>query len=93
MLDAQGIKSSVDTVILEVVKASGAAKDSSSKALSIEPEMELNKDFGLDSLDILELVSALETKFDIEMPDNVFEAVNTVGDLYQYMSVTLTQKS
>ncbi len=93
MLDVQEIRSAVDSVIWEVVKASGAAKDSTGKSPSIEPQMDLNKDFGLDSLDILELVSALETKFDVEMSDDVFEAVDTVDDLYKYMSVTLAKKS
>ena len=91
MLDAQEIRSTVDTVIWEIVKVSGAAAHSAGLFSSIEPQMELNKDFGLDSLDILELVSTLETKFEIEMPDDVFQTVNTVDDLYRYMSVTLAK--
>jgi acyl carrier protein len=93
MLDQEGIRSAVDEAILDVTKASGAAKTSTSKGLSVEPQMELDKDFGLDSLDIVELVNALETRFDIEISDDIFEAVNTVGDLYKYMSMTLAQKS
>jgi acyl carrier protein len=93
MLDQEGIRSAVDEAILEVTKASGAAKTSAGKGLSVEPQMTLDKDFGLDSLDIVELVNALENRFDIELSDDIFEAVNTVGDLYKYMSMTLTQKS
>lgn len=91
MLDAEEIRSTVDSLILDVVKVSGA-KDPTGKS-TIEPQMELNKDFGLDSLDILELVSTLETKFDVEMSDDVFTSVKTVDDLYKYMSVTLAKKS
>jgi acyl carrier protein len=93
MLDQEEIRSAVDEAILEVTKASGAAKTSAGKGLSVEPQMTLDKDFGLDSLDIVELVNALENRFDIELSDDIFEAVNTVGDLYKYMSMTLTQKS
>jgi acyl carrier protein len=94
MLDAQAIRSTVDTIILEVMEMSGAAKSvGGGVPASVEPQMDLSRDFGLDSLDILELVSALETRFGIEMPDDVFEAVSTVGDLHRYMSTTLSQRA
>ena len=38
-------------------------------------------DLGADSLDIVELVMALEEEFDIEIPDNDAEKVVTVGDV------------
>ena len=38
-------------------------------------------DLGADSLDIVELVMALEEEFDIEIPDADAEKVVTVGDL------------
>ena len=93
MLNAQEIKSTVDNVILEVVKVSGASNQPAGNGFSIEPQMKLDKDFGLDSLDFVELVSMLETKFDIELSDDVFDAVDSVDDLYKYMSVTLTKKN
>jgi acyl carrier protein len=93
MLNAEEIRSTVDNVILEVVKVSGASKQPAGNGFSIEPQMKLDKDFGLDSLDFVELVSVLETKFDIELSDDVFDAVNTVDDLYKYMSVTLAKKN
>jgi acyl carrier protein len=93
MLEAQVVRSTVDAVILEVVEMSGAAKHAPGSTAALEPQMDLSRDFGLDSLDILELVSALETKFGIEMADDVFEAVSTVGDLHQYMTATLAQKA
>jgi acyl carrier protein len=93
MLNVQEIKSTVDNVILEVVKVSGASNQPAGNGFSIEPQMKLDKDFGLDSLDFVELVSMLETKFDIELSDDVFDAVDSVDDLYKYMSVTLTKKN
>ena len=38
-------------------------------------------DLGADSLDIVELVMAIEEEFDIEIPDSDAEKVVTVGDV------------
>ena len=42
-------------------------------------------DLGADSLDIVELVMALEEEFDIEIPDADAEKVVTVGDVVGYI--------
>ena len=42
-------------------------------------------DLGADSLDIVELVMALEEEFDIEIPDAGAEKVVTVGDVVDYI--------
>ena len=42
-------------------------------------------DLGADSLDIVELVMALEEEFDIEIPDSDVEKVVTVGDVVYYI--------
>ena len=42
-------------------------------------------DLGADSLDIVELVMALEEEFDIEIPDADAEKVVTVGDVVDYI--------
>ena len=42
-------------------------------------------DLGADSLDIVELVMALEEEFDIEIPDSDAEKVTTVGDVVEYI--------
>jgi acyl carrier protein len=41
----------------------------------------LTDDFGVDSLDILELILRLEASFDIQIPDNALARVRTVGDV------------
>ena len=93
MRDLQEIKATINNVILELLKLSSAAKDPAGAYFSIESHLQLSKDFGLDSLDILELVNAIEAKFDIEMSDDVFEVISTVDDIYQYVSTALTKKS
>ncbi len=43
------------------------------------------EDLGADSLDVVELVMALEEKFDIEIPDEEAEKIQTVGDALNYI--------
>ena len=42
-------------------------------------------DLGADSLDIVELIMAIEEEFDIEIPDADAEKVTTVGDVVEYI--------
>lgn len=42
-------------------------------------------DLGADSLDIVELIMALEEEFDIEIPDSEAEKLVTVGDAVEYI--------
>ena len=43
------------------------------------------EDLGADSLDVVELVMALEEKFDIEIPDEDAEKILTVADAINYI--------
>ncbi len=43
------------------------------------------EDLGADSLAIVELVLAIEEKFDIEIPDEDTEKIQTVGDAVAYI--------
>jgi len=42
-------------------------------------------DLGADSLDIVELIMALEEEFDLEIPDSEAEKISTVGDAVEYI--------
>jgi len=42
-------------------------------------------DLGADSLDIVDLIMALEQEFDIEIPDELAEKISTVGDAVNYI--------
>jgi len=42
-------------------------------------------DLNADSLDVVELIMALEEEFDIEIPDEDAEKIKTVGDAVNYI--------
>ena len=52
---------------------------------TVSMEASFIDDLGADSLDIVELVMALEEEFDIEIPDADAEKVVTVGDVVDYI--------
>jgi acyl carrier protein len=49
-------------------------------------------DLGADSLDIVELIMALEEEFDIEIPDSEAEKIVTVGDAVDYIKNNTSKK-
>lgn len=52
---------------------------------SVEMDSSFIDDLGADSLDIVELVMALEEEFDIEIPDADAEKVVSVNDVVEYI--------
>ncbi len=46
----------------------------------VKPEANLVRDLGLDSLDTVEVTMGLEERFNVEIPEEDLENVNTVGD-------------
>lgn len=58
----------------------------------VKPEAQFSQDLGADSLDIVELVMALEEKFDLEIPDEDGEKLKTVKEATDYIWDKLNQK-
>lgn len=54
-------------------------------AEEITMESSFVDDLGADSLDIVELIMALESEFDMEIPDEDAEKISTVGDVVEYI--------
>ena len=65
-------------------------KDIIVEQLGVNPEQVTSQasfieDLGADSLDIVELVMALEEEFGVEVPDEDAEKLQTVGDVIKYI--------
>jgi len=54
-------------------------------AEEIVSEASFIDDLGADSLDIVELVMAMEEAFDLEIPDEDAERIQTIGDAMAYV--------
>ncbi len=52
---------------------------------SVTSEASFIDDLGADSLDIVELIMALEEEFDMEIPDADAEKIVTVNDVVEYI--------
>ncbi|AGH95539.1 acyl carrier protein [Pseudobdellovibrio exovorus] len=52
----------------------------------VKAEASFIDDLGADSLDIVELVMAMEEEFDLEIPDEDAEKLKTVNDVQSYLS-------
>jgi len=51
----------------------------------VKPEAKFVEDLGADSLDVVEMIMALEEKFEIEIPDSEAEKIQTVQDVVDYI--------
>jgi acyl carrier protein len=56
------------------------------EADDVRAEASILDDLGADSLDVVELVMALEEEFDIEVPDEDVEGIRTVKDVESYVA-------
>lgn len=54
-------------------------------ASDITPDKSLVNDLGADSLDSVELMMSIEQKFNVTIPEDVTESINTVGDIVNYL--------
>jgi acyl carrier protein len=71
------IESKVKSIVAEQL---GVGED------EIKPNASFIEDLGADSLDIVELVMAMEEEFEVEIPDEEAENIKTVGDAVNYIN-------
>jgi acyl carrier protein len=62
-----------------IVEQLGVSRD------EVKLEASFIDDLGADSLDIVELVMAMEETFDVEIPDDDAEKIQTIGDAVKYL--------
>ena len=59
----------------------------------VTPETSFVNDLGADSLDTVELVMELEEEFDINIPDDAAEKIQTVGQAIEFIEEAVTPSS
>ncbi len=77
--------STFDRVKSIVVEQLGVSEE------EITPEASFVEDLGADSLDVVELVMALEEEFDVEIPDEDAEKIVTVGEAVKYIEAHISE--
>jgi acyl carrier protein len=55
----------------------------------IKPESKFIEDLGADSLDIVELIMAMEEEFETEIPDDEAEKIRNVNDVITFLKNNL----
>ncbi len=55
------------------------------EADEVKMESVITEDLGADSLDVVDLVMAIEDEFEMEIPDEAVEKIKTVGDIVGYI--------
>ncbi|SMA52986.1 acyl carrier protein [Helicobacter pylori] len=77
-----------DTNLFETIRAV-IAEQLGIDVSRVTPEAKFVKDLGVDSLDIVELIMALEERFGIEISDEQAEKIVNVGDVMRYIEKQL----
>jgi acyl carrier protein len=78
---------SVEERVIDIVAEQlGVSKD------QIKRETSFVNDLGADSLDTVELVMELEEEFDINIPDDAAEKIQTVGQAIEHIEKVVQEK-
>jgi acyl carrier protein len=64
--------------------------------LGVEPEQvqldkSFAKDLAADSLDLVELIAAVEDKYDVELPEERLDGMRNIGDLWVFLEAEHTK--
>ena len=51
----------------------------------VQMDKSFARDLAADSLDLVELIAAVEDKYDVELPEEELEKMKVIGDLWKYL--------
>jgi acyl carrier protein len=65
-------------------------QDLAAEILGVEPnqvqmDKSFQRDLAADSLDLVELIAAVEDKYDVELPEEELENMKVIGDLWKHL--------
>jgi acyl carrier protein len=79
---------SIEEKVIEIISQKlNLSKD------QVKPEASFVNDLGADSLDLVELVMAMEEAFGMEVPDEDAEKLRTVKDVIEYVKAKVGDKA
>ena len=66
-------------------------QDLAGEILGVDPDQvqmdkSFQRDLAADSLDLVELIAAIEDKYDVEIPEDKLEDMKNVGDLWKFLN-------
>jgi acyl carrier protein len=62
-------------------------------AEQVQKDVSFARDLAADSLDLVELIAAVEDKYDVELPEEELENMKNVGDLWNFLEEKAAQRA
>ena len=59
----------------------------------VQMDVSFARDLAADSLDLVELIAAVEDKYDVELPEEELENMKNVGDLWVFLEDKAAQRA
>ena len=70
----------------EIIKIIAGIAEVPEKSINENTNLLADLDLDLESLDLVTLISEIETKYELEIPDKEIKKIQTVGDIINYLS-------
>jgi len=58
----------------------------------VQMDVSFAKDLAADSLDLVELIAAVEDKYDVELPEETLESMKKIGDLWNFLEIKQAER-
>jgi acyl carrier protein len=61
-------------------------------AEQVQMDKSFQRDLAADSLDLVELIAAIEDKYDVELPDEELEKMKVIADLWKFLEAKTAER-